>query len=240
MKRYKFIFVVLSSDKLTIDNPYYGNEKRYNKFKILNKIIYDKFINDIKFFFIEYDNKLEENIIELNDYIYIKGDEMPLNPNTLLKTTQAIEYINNKYNYDYIIHTNLSSIWNIPVLLSLYDNIPRTNFFGGHLLFNHFITGTGIFFSNDLIPLLINIKTDTNIFFNNNDVAITAYMVNNNIPIYNLQYMLNYKWDQIINDYYTNEYLDNILYFRIKNSSDEIDKNISEYLLEKLYLEKII
>jgi hypothetical protein len=227
MKQYKFIFVVLSSDKLTIDNPYYGNEKRYNKFKILNKIIYDKFINDIKFFFIEYNNKLEENIIELNDYIYIKGDEMPLNPNTLLKTIQAIEYINNKYNYDYIIHTNLSSIWNIPVLLSLYDNIPRTNFFGGHLIFDYFITGTGILFSNDIIPLLINIKTDTNIFINNNDIAITAYMVNYNIPIFNLQNMLNYKWEQIINDNYANEYFDDILYFRIKNSSDEISSAIS-------------
>jgi hypothetical protein len=191
MIKYKFIFVVLSSNHLTSENPYYGNFERYNNFKIFNKLYYDKFKNDIKFFYIEHIENLENDLIELDDYIYVKGNELPLVPNFLAKMIKATRYIHDNYKYDYIIHTNLSSIWNIPVLLSLYNEIPRNNFFGGHYIFNWFITGTGIFFSYDLIPLLI--KLDYNIYSENNDVSISNYMKNNNIQIYNFENALNYK-----------------------------------------------
>lgn len=233
MTRYKFIFVVLSSDELTPDNDYYGNEERYRQFKILNKMYYDKFKNDIKFFYIEYKQDIVDDVVEINDFIYIQGNELPLIPNTLNKALKAIEYINIKYAYDYIIHTNLSSIWNIPVLLSLYENIPRDNFFGGHYLFNRFITGTGIFISKDLITLLLNL--DVNMYNYENDIAISNYMQYNNIPTYHLENITNYRWEIISTDYYTNDNYEDILYFRIKNSSDKIDINITQFLLNKLY-----
>ena len=238
MIKYKFIFVIASSSELTTENPYYGNGadyiERYNNFKFFNKIYYDKFKNDIKFFYVEYKENLENDIIESDDYIYVKGNEMPLAPNFLVKMMKAIGYIHDKYKYDYIIHSNLSSFWNIPVLLSLYNEIPRNNFFGGHYHMNLFITGTGIFFSYDMIPFFM--KLDTNIYNELDDVAISTYMKNNNIPIFHLENTLNYRWEHIISDnYYINENYDNILYFRIKNSSCEIDKAITKILLNKLY-----
>jgi len=198
---------------------------------------YDEFKNDIKFFYVEYKENIETDIIEIDDYIYIKGKEFPLNPNLLIKTMKAIGYIHDKYNYDYIIHTNLSSIWNIPVLLSLYNEIPRKNFFGGHYIFNFFITGTGIFFSYDIIPLLM--KLDTNIYNEMNDITISAYMKDSCIPTFRLEHMSNYRWELIItHDYacnYTKDYFDNILYFRVKTSSSKIDITITKYLLKQLY-----
>ena len=239
MINYKFIFVIASSSELTTENPYYGNGidyiERYNHFKILNKMYYDKFKNDIKFFYVEYKENIENHIIESDDYIYVKGNEVPLNPNFLVKMMKATVYIHDKYNYDYIIHSNLSSIWNIPVLLSLYNEIPRNNFFGGHYIFNSFITGTGMFFSYDMIPFLM--KLDYNRYnHTNNDVTISEYMKNNNIPIFYLENMPKYRWKHMTSDNYCiNEDYDNILYYRVKNSSCEIDIAITKILLNKLY-----
>jgi hypothetical protein len=234
MIKYKFIFVIASSNELTSDNPYYGNIERYNKFKILNKMYYDKFKNDIKFFYVENKENLEKELVEIDDFIYVKGNDVPLNPNFLIKMVKATGYIHDTYNYDYIVHTNLSSVWNMPVLLSLYNEIPRNNFFGGQYIFDSFITGTGIFFSKDLIPLLM--KVETNIYNDFNDVSISAYMKDNNIPIFHLENMSNYRWEMIISDReYTNEHYDNILYFRIRNSSHELDITITKFLLNKLY-----
>lgn len=236
MTNYKFIFVISSSSDLTPDNPYYDNAnnylERYNNFKILNKMYYDKFKNDIKFFYVEYKENIEHDVIEIDDYIYVKGSDLPFNPNSVIKIIKSIGYINDKYSYDYIIHTNLSSVWNIPLLLSLHNEIPRTNFFGGYYIFNSFITGTGIFFSHDIIPVLMQLNAY--IYFENNDVTISEYMKWSGIPIFDLSNMLNYKWE-IISDNYSNENYDNILYFRIKTASSSLDINIFKFVINKLY-----
>ena len=231
--KYKFIFLVASSNELKPENVYYGNDERYNNFKISNKLYYDKFKNDIKFFYVEHKENIENDVIEIDDYIYVKGSDDPLNPNFIIKMIKSSGYIHDTYEYDYIIHTNLSSIWNIPLLLSLYDEIPRNNFFGGHYIFDWFITGTGIFFSYDLIPFLL--KLDTNIYNETNDVSTSNYMKDNGIPIFHLETMSNYRWELVISNEYTNTCYDNILYFRIKNSSSEIDKNITKFILNNLY-----
>jgi len=200
--KYKFIFVILSSSNLPIQNVYYNSNDKYEKFKQLQKMYLNLYPNDIKFFFIEYLENLQENICERDDFIYVKGNEIPMVPNTLLKTLSAIKYIHTKYDYDYIIHTNLSSLWNIPVLLSLYDNVPRNNFCGGHVVFNSFVSGTGIFISHDLIPLLLQSNWNSD---NNNDLVISFYMKNSNIKIHALndlsQYKMNYQvLDETVTD----------------------------------------
>ena len=173
MTKYKFIFVVASNNSLSTNNPYYGNLERFNHFKQLNKMYYDKFKNDIKFFYVEYKENLENDISEIGNYIYIKGNECPLIPNFLTKMIKAFEHIHTNYNYEYIIHTNLSSFWNIPVLLSFYNEIPKNNFFGGYMG-PGFVSGTGIFISHNLIPCLLNINLDVH---DGEDVAISIYMI---------------------------------------------------------------
>jgi len=85
-----------------------------------------------------------------------------------------------------------------------------------------------------LIPLLMEV--DTTIYNNFNDVSISAYMKDNNIPIFHLENMLNYRCEMMISDQeYTNQNYDNILYFRIRNSSHELDIMITKFLLNKLY-----
>lgn len=196
------------------------------------------FKDTIKFFFIEYKEDISNDIIEIGDFIFFKGTEEPVLPNVLIKNIKAINYVKLKYDFDFILLTNLSSIWNIPRLLSLYDEKSKTNFFGGHVVFNLFVTGTGVFISRDLIEKLLIINTNNVI--DNDDVAISKHMINVGVPIRFLNNLSNYKWNhQIIDmnesditsphhknnnfEISENTYIDDILYFRVKNSSTTHD-----------------
>jgi hypothetical protein len=247
---YKFIFAILSCSNLAEENHYYKSNDKYALLKKWNKLYFDLFKEDIKFFYIELNETIETDILVEEDTIYIKGNELPLVPNMLLKTKKAIDYIHSNYDYEYIINTNLSSLWNIPRLLSLYNEIPRNHFFGGHVMFNSFITGTGIIISRDLIPIFLNINVYN--YSDNNDVTISHYMINNNIPIYHLEHLPNYKIDwqilfgtctDVTSPHHINNITvidentdtNNILYFRIRNESIEQDLSITKTILTRLY-----
>jgi len=246
---YKFIFVVASSSKLDEKNIYYNSSNRYSILKELNKSYFDIFKDDIKFFFVEYNENINEDIVESGDYIYIKGIEEPIVPNFLIKKIKAMIYIESKYKFDYIINTNLSSIWNIPVLFSLYNNIPRNNLFGGHYIFNSFITGTGIIISKNIVPILLKIDPMSG---DNDDVAISHFMKSKNIRIFHLEksnhYKMNYQiLDENVTDinspHHKNHVLEinentnthDILYFRIRNANQERDIVIAKKILKKIY-----
>jgi len=248
---YKFIFVILSSSDLDKSNVYYNSVNKYNILKELNKLYLNIFKDDIKFFFVEYNKNITEDILEVDNFIYIKGVEEPIIPNMLVKKLKAMNYIETNYKFDYIINTNLSTFWNIPVLLSLYNNIPRNNFFGGHVIFNSFITGTGIIFSNDLMPILLTLNPST---FGqlNEDQAISHFLESKNIPIFHLENLEKYKLNyQILDENETNidsphhiyhnlqinenTKTDDILYFRIKNTNSERDIFIAKKILKKIY-----
>jgi len=212
--------------------------------KPMQKKHLDLYSDDIKFFFIEFDNNINKDIEEIGDFIYVKGNELPLVPNMLVKTLLCIEYIKNKYEYDYIIRTNITTLWNIKVLLSLYNTIPRNNFFGGHYMFDSFISGTGIIISNDLIPLLLK----TNILDRDNDDVVISKHMKDSVPVYRLnnhsQFKLIYQvLDENCKDtsspHHINhnkipETTDDVLYFRICSASNEYDLNVTKLLINKL------
>ena len=241
--KYKFMFLLLSISNL--DTNYFHSNDKYVQLKILNKMYYDLYPNDIKFFYLENDPNLSENICEKNDFIYVKADETVV-PGMLIKQQEAVKYINTKYNYDYVVLTNLSTLWNIPVLLSLYKTIPRTRFFGGHLPFNTFVSGTGIFISHDLTPLLLQANHNVG---HNNDVVISKHMNHSNITTYMFNNLSQFKMNyQILDDTVTDkaslhhvdrnpipEIIDDILYFRIRNATIEQDLYIMKFLIHKLY-----
>ena len=248
---YKFIFVVVSNSKLDEKNVYYNSSNRYSILKELNKSYFDMFKDYIKFFFVEYSENINEGIVVVGDFLYIKGIEEPIVPNILVKKIKAMIYIESKYKFDYIINTNLSSIWNIPVLFSLYNNIPRNNLFGGHYIFNTFITGTGIIISKDLLPILLTINA-YNFIDKNEDVAISHFMKSKNIPIFHLEqsnhYKMNYQiLDENVKDINSPHHkihnleindttnTNDILYFRIKNTNQERDIVIAKKILKKIY-----
>lgn len=248
--KYKYIILIISCSKLDITNGSLHYLEKYQILKQYQKSYLDNFKDSIKFFFIEYKEDIGDNIIEIDDFIFIKGTEDPVVPNLLVKNIIAINYIYKKYDFDFILRTNLSSIWNIPRLLSLYDYIPKTNFFGGHVIANSFVSGTGIFISKDLVEKLLTMNVNN--FIHNDDVAISKHMLNIGVPIKFLNNLTNYKWNfQIIdiNEYNINSahhknnaleinentYIDDILYFRVRNCSVEQDLIITRKIIKRIY-----
>jgi len=222
-KHFDFIFLIISSS----DIP------QYLQMKELSRKYYNLFSYNIKHFYIEFKNDLECDILEQEEHIFIKGIDSIV-PGILTKTQKALLYINNKYNYNYVIRTNLSSFWDLKNLLIFKNKLPINNLCCGHLPFNSFISGTGIIMSKDVstkISSTINTNTTSN-----DDVYIS-----------NLLTICNYKIQNFENTSFTLKYLvydnnnvipdntNNILYYRIKNSDRNIDINMFKKLLLKIY-----
>ena len=97
-----------------------------------------------------------------SDTVYFKGEEAY--KNIILKTMYALEFFKDK-NYDYIVRTNLSSLWNYFELYNHIQTLPRTGVYHGikyrSVETTHpFISGAGMIFSKDTADRLIGLKND--------------------------------------------------------------------------------
>jgi hypothetical protein len=237
--KFKAIFLILSSN----DNPI------YDKFKKLHCIYLKNYYPIIKFFFIEFNNNITEDILEIDNYIYVKGTES-INPGMIIKTCKAIEYINNRYKYEFLIRTNLSTLFNMMNLLEYISIIPTENACGG-FGYRSFISGTCIVLSHDITFKIVENFYKYDILVHNEDIIISAVLNKLETPYFNCNKY--YKWG-IIQDIKTEEhddyyfilsngeyneniiFPDNILNFRIKNTLDRsIDIKYFKLLLYKIY-----
>ena len=234
----KCIILIISSN----DN------KIYEEFRNLHRVYLKNYRYLFKYFFIEFRENQDELVMEEEDFIYIKGYES-INPGMILKTCKAIEYINIVYKYEFIVRTNLSTLFHIPNLIEYLDIIPNTNSCGG---FNYrsFITGTGIILSRDVGNKIVENFLKYDIMKYNEDIVISALLNKFKTPYFNCKQF--YKWGLIIDEkpedygeyYYieTNgifkdiDFPDNILHFRIKNSLNRnIDIEYFKSVLKKIY-----
>lgn len=248
--KYKYIIIISSCSKLDKTNVYYSSLDKYQILKQYQKSYLDLFKDTIKFFFIEYKEDISDDIIEIGDFIYFKGTEDPHIPNVTLKIIGAINYVKLKYDFDFILLSNMSSIWNMQKLLSLYNELPKTKFFGGHVVANYFITGTGAFISRDLIENLLTINTNN--VTEHDDVVLSKHMKNIGVNVSSFNNLTNYKWSHQIIDINENNinsphhknnnleindntYIDDILYFRVRNSSIDQDLLITRKIIKRIY-----
>jgi hypothetical protein len=234
----KIIILILSS-----------NNELYNEFKRLQLLYLIKFNQLINYFFIEFKDQ-NEDIIEIDNTLYVKGIES-ITPGMIIKTCVAINYLKNKYDYDFIFRTNLSTLINIPKLYQYIYTLPKDNICSGFDVFG-FITGTGIIMPKKVAELVAdNYKN-----FNYNSIHEDV-LISNIFRFYNITHIppLNYYWGLIVNTtdsekplwkiyntenvYKEFDYLDNILHYRIKNEDRNIDFLYFKYLLNKLYQIKI-
>lgn len=219
---YSFIFLIISCN----------NIPQYLQMKEISQMYYDLFANHIKYFYIELKPDLNEELIEDGNHIYIKGYESIL-PGILTKTQKALNYINQKYEFKYVIRTNLSTFWNLNNLLEFEKKMP-TSFFGGFLPFKTFVSGTGIIMSNNVskyITPLININSSTH-----DDVYISSLFPTREFvitDIENYNYIIEFLCSDDNNK--ISESSKNILYYRIKNANRDNDIKMFYLLINKLY-----
>jgi len=226
---YKIIFLIISSN----------NEPVYTQMKELSPKYYNLYSNEIKYFFIENRQNNNNEVIEDNNFLYINGTESFI-PGIYNKTIKAIEYINNKYSYDYIIRTNLSTFWHMENLFKLLNIKPKERFAAGYA-FQGFISGTGIIMSRDVGNI---VTSNYNSAYIGDDLAISQTIQSHGINLYDIT---EYKWGFLIppndnlpsNCRYLNiddNNFSDILNFRIKNGGDRsIDIYYFNVLLQKLY-----
>lgn len=225
---YKIIFLIISST----NDEYYINMKKIQQEYL--KLYSDK----IKYFFIESVPNMVEEIEEIEDHIFIKDTESII-PGIYNKTIKSMNYVCQKYHFDFIIRTNLSSFWNLPNILNLLETKPTSGYAGGYNV-QGFITGTGIILSNDIASMLCNNILPIHM---HDDVLISHILSTHNIQLNNIT---EYKWGFMIpriceladNCRFTETNEDNyndILYFRLKNENRQTDVDYFNILKNKIY-----
>lgn len=142
--KYRGIILVIASPK-----PYYNN----------CKIIMEKFMNShpkFKTFFI-YGRVDKEKIIQSKNDLFFDCRES-LRPGILMKSILAFQYILQKYKFNYVIRTNISTFWNLNKLNKLLKKLPNRNCVAGQIQKRKFVTGTGIILSKDLVNFICHNK----------------------------------------------------------------------------------
>ena len=138
--RYRLIILIISSPG-----------EAYEHFKETWRL-YGNSNPDIRSFFVECgdDNR--------SDTLSFPSITDSLVPGILLKTIKAIEFVDAAYEYDYLLRTNLSSLFMFDKLLLQLDTLPKTKVYAG-VSFNHytqtFVTGAGAIISKDTIAPFI-------------------------------------------------------------------------------------
>lgn len=103
----------------------YYNQMREIQRKYVNRS------NIFEYYFITYKEDLAEDIQLVDDMLYIKGIESYMN--ILEKTVIAMNYFINtlKKEYDFVIRTNVSTIFNYILLFEYLKFIPKENIYLG-------------------------------------------------------------------------------------------------------------
>jgi len=183
----------------------------------LHKEVWLEYMNshkDIECYFIEYnpnENYVNDNILINNNTISINGTES-MNPGCRDKTFYCFDYFLNKKNaskYDFIIRTNMSSLWNFNSLIKYLDTLPRNKVYSGVIGYCSsinisFASGSGIIMTPDIVELIINNK---HLAYNCNwmddvDIAYILYHLNitpspsSRTDIYSLEMYNNYTFDK--------------------------------------------
>lgn len=163
----------------------------------------------INCYFIKYHNNENEQEIFCNeDTIYVKGEES-LIPGCLDKTLKSIEFLlNNKYEFDYILRTNLSSVWNLHKFYDLVDTIGYHAAAVNDIARNKpFLSGAGLLLSRNTCKLIINNKDEID-YKLIDDLAISWFLLDKNIKFDSLKRSFAYSGitDEEINNRIKNNY----------------------------------
>jgi hypothetical protein len=189
---------------------------------------------DIKTFFI-YGNTKIENIYKTDNDLIFGNIEENFLPGILKKTIEGINYCLKNYNFDYLVRTNLSTFWNLNYLCSYFDKLPNKKCLGGVVLKTKFsrglfVSGTGIFLSNDICKYLVENKQKID-YGTIDDVSISRFIINN-LKINFVQIPRNDKYSTSVKNVIDENYLNkNFCSYRIKGPKN---RNHEPYKLQRL------
>lgn len=133
-----------------------------------------------KCFFITSKSDISEPVI-IKDTLYVPGIESFI-PGIFQKTIKAIDYFKND-GYDFIVRTNLSSVWNFNKFGELLKTLPKEKVYYG-ISADFGISGAGITMSKDVYMSLLHLddESQSQVYMYIDDVLIGNIMNKNQIP----------------------------------------------------------
>lgn len=200
-----------------------SSNKDFEQFKKIQK----KYMNsnpDIRTLFVYGDCRVENE-----SYYDLKFDNIQENyiPGVLLKTINALEFINNNYDYDHLIRTNLSTIFDFNALIDTVDKLPINKCYAGWKMYHHpynFISGTGIILSKDLTQKLVSsLKYKSINTALPDDVAIGSILEPFIKEVKNLCYCIDHTNPLVLTN--KNQVPKGYVYFRLKNNEERKNRD---------------
>lgn len=186
---------------------------------------------NIKSYFIKYDvEKIYNKNIELtNDTIFIKGDTDSFIPGCLDKTIKAIEYALANIEFDYLLRTNMSSVWDLNKFHTLVSNndwnVAGVNGY-------KFVSGAGILMAKSVC---------SNIIINKH---LLDYSLIDDVSIGHLLIELNYSFDKLTRfeafvyknpKDITQDLIKNNYHFRCKSTNQKKTIILMEKIIKLIY-----
>ena len=198
--------------------------------------IYDKLIKHYWIPFIKHSQKYKEIKIfllfssenkdgicnEIRDNELVFEDTDGFIPGILIKTINAFKLINEKYSYNKLLRTNLSSFFIINNMLKFSYSLSNTSLYAGFIgsyLNNKFCSGAGFWCSKDTIEYILENK-DTIDYNKPDDVAIGLLFNDSTLkacPRFDIIHNVNISNKKIMLQNIINK---GMYHIRIKNSKD--------------------
>ena len=115
------------------------------------------------------------------DTLFFRGTERY--GSILAKTLDGLAYFLPRAPYTHVVRTNLSSVWNLPVLLEHLATLPSTRLYAGVECTGAYVSGAGIVMSRDIAELLLAQRRIAMSIGRIDDVDIGVVMQMNAIPL---------------------------------------------------------
>jgi hypothetical protein len=135
-----------------------NDNAEYNEMQNLWRLYMNKH-NYIRSFFIKYKEDLIEDIVINDDVILIKGRETVI-PGCLDKTVRSIEHLLKNMEFDFILRTNMSSVFDFKKVYGLLnEKLTYAGFIGYYNKNqNKYVSGAGILLNKETCLYVTNNK----------------------------------------------------------------------------------
>lgn len=237
---YRAVILVLASDDKLV----------YRKFRN----VYQQYIDwdpDIKILFV-YGNSAR---FTPREYDLVYDIEENYYPGMITKTVEALRYINNNYEYDYLLRTNISTFWDLKRFKKRLDRLPSTRCVTGSMrrcVYKNqkspdYASGVNLVMSRDMVDHIIDNRYEVCSWDLPEDWSLSKVFIDHGIqpkhsvpnPIHFMEKFTEVNEDAILREILEAQRL-NHDHFRIKNKDrDNVDIGVAKILLREYYGKEI-
>jgi len=178
-------------------------------------------------------------------------------PGMITKTMRGMEYIENNYDYDFLLRTNISTFWDFETLLNRLDREPKENCFTGTLRTcvyidrksPNYVSGVDLLLSRDLVQEMV--RNQKEVISENlpEDWALSQFFIDRNMKprasnpraIHFMEHFTHFDRDLVLKEIESARQ-QNHDHFRIKSRKhrETIDVEIAKILLQEYYGKTIL